>query len=98
MGVVMVAVATAGAADPGAGGRKGVQAAEGIMIRPDRTKQIFDLQAHRGGIGLRPESSPSAFGYALELGVSTLELDVQINAGRPGGRYPRPQDQPAGMP
>lgn len=38
----------------------------------------FDLQAHRGGIALRPESSPSAFGAALALGVGTLELDVQI--------------------
>ncbi len=41
-------------------------------------KPRFDLQAHRGGIGLRPESSLSAFAYALELGVTTLELDVQI--------------------
>jgi glycerophosphoryl diester phosphodiesterase len=38
----------------------------------------FDLQAHRGGIGLNQESSLAAFGYALELGVTTLELDVQI--------------------
>ena len=38
----------------------------------------FDLQAHRGGIALRPESSIASFGRALELGVSTLELDVQI--------------------
>jgi glycerophosphoryl diester phosphodiesterase len=38
----------------------------------------FDLQAHRGGLGLRPESTLSAFGNAMQLGVSTLELDVQI--------------------
>jgi glycerophosphoryl diester phosphodiesterase len=38
----------------------------------------FDLQAHRGGLGLRPESTLSAFANALHLGVSTLELDVQI--------------------
>lgn len=38
----------------------------------------FDLQAHRGGAGLRPENSLAAFAHALELGVSTLELDVQI--------------------
>ncbi|HET6166808.1 MAG TPA: glycerophosphodiester phosphodiesterase family protein [Marmoricola sp.] len=44
----------------------------------------FDLQAHRGGAGLRPENSLAAFGHALELGVSTLELDVQISLdGRP---------------
>ncbi|MDQ3680913.1 MAG: glycerophosphodiester phosphodiesterase [Actinomycetota bacterium] len=40
--------------------------------------QRFDLQAHRGGIGLVTESTLEAFANALELGVSTLELDVQI--------------------
>ncbi|KZE64427.1 glycerophosphodiester phosphodiesterase [Fictibacillus phosphorivorans] len=38
----------------------------------------FDLQAHRGGMGLVVESSIASFSNALELGVSTLELDVQI--------------------
>lgn len=38
----------------------------------------FDLQAHRGGIGLHVESSPPSFGEALKLGVTTLELDTQI--------------------
>ena len=40
----------------------------------------FDLQAHRGGLGLAVESSPLSFGTALDLGVRTLELDVQITA------------------
>ena len=39
----------------------------------------FDLQAHRGGAGLRPENTLAAFAHALEVGVSTLELDVQIS-------------------
>ncbi len=43
-----------------------------------RERHEFDLQAHRGGLGLRVESSLSSFGNALRLGVSTLELDVQI--------------------
>ncbi|MDM4718222.1 glycerophosphodiester phosphodiesterase family protein [Micromonospora sp. WMMA1363] len=43
--------------------------------RPDRT---IDLQAHRGGLGLRVESTLASFGNALQLGVDTLELDVQI--------------------
>lgn len=43
-------------------------------VRPDS----FDLQAHRGGLGLRVENSLASFGNALQLGVSTLELDVQI--------------------
>ncbi|MQA07922.1 MAG: glycerophosphodiester phosphodiesterase [Pseudonocardiaceae bacterium] len=42
------------------------------------TEPAFDLQAHRGGIGLTVESTLAAFSTALELGVSTLELDIQI--------------------
>ncbi|MFC5731083.1 MULTISPECIES: glycerophosphodiester phosphodiesterase family protein [Nocardioides] len=38
----------------------------------------FDLQAHRGGIALTVENTLPAFANALELGVSTLELDVQV--------------------
>jgi glycerophosphoryl diester phosphodiesterase len=38
----------------------------------------FDLQAHRGGIALTVENTLAAFGRALDLGVSTLELDTQI--------------------
>ena len=39
----------------------------------------FDLQAHRGGAGLGPENSLVAFGNALAVGVSTLELDVHVS-------------------
>ena len=38
----------------------------------------FDIQAHRGGLGLRSESTLSSFGNGLRVGVSTLELDIQI--------------------
>ena len=38
----------------------------------------FDLQAHRGGLGLTVESTLPAFAKALETGVTTLELDLQI--------------------
>ncbi|WP_415971330.1 glycerophosphodiester phosphodiesterase family protein [Rhodococcus sp. 077-4] len=38
----------------------------------------FDLQAHRGGLGLVTESTIESFTNALQLGVSTLELDTQI--------------------
>lgn len=38
----------------------------------------FDLQAHRGGRGLRPENTLPAFRHALEIGVSTLELDCAV--------------------
>ena len=38
----------------------------------------FDLQGHRGARGLLPENTIPAFLRALELGVTTLELDVVI--------------------
>ncbi len=38
----------------------------------------FDIQAHRGGLGLTTENTLEAFANALELGVTTLELDIQI--------------------
>ncbi len=38
----------------------------------------FDVQAHRGGLGLTVESTLPAFATALRTGVSTLELDLQI--------------------
>jgi glycerophosphoryl diester phosphodiesterase len=40
----------------------------------------FDLQGHRGAAGLAPENSLTAFGVALEVGVTTLELDVGVTA------------------
>src|SRR5918998_1971696 len=49
--------------------------AAGAGAQPARE---FDLQAHRGGMGLRPESTLSSFGNGMQVGVSTLELDVQI--------------------
>ncbi|ORB05480.1 glycerophosphodiester phosphodiesterase [Mycobacterium mantenii] len=38
----------------------------------------FDLQAHRGGRGETTEESRRAFAKAIELGVSTLELDIVL--------------------
>ncbi|MGW0824463.1 glycerophosphodiester phosphodiesterase family protein [Streptomyces sp. NPDC002845] len=50
--------------------------AEATGVRPQQTR--FDLQAHRGGLGMTTESSLEGFGKALRLGVSTLELDTQV--------------------
>jgi len=44
------------------------------------TQEAFDLQGHRGARGLYPENTIPAFLYALDLGVTTLEMDVVINA------------------
>lgn len=45
----------------------------------DAEPAAFDLQAHRGGRGETTEESLRAFGKALELGVSTLELDIVLS-------------------
>ena len=39
----------------------------------------FDLQAHRGGRGETTEESLRAFTKAIELGVTTLELDIVLS-------------------
>ncbi len=38
----------------------------------------FDLQGHRGARGLAPENTLAGFMRALDLGVTTLELDVGV--------------------
>jgi glycerophosphoryl diester phosphodiesterase len=43
-------------------------------------KQHFDLEAHRGGRGLAPENTLAAFSNAVDLGVTTLELDIGLTA------------------
>ena len=40
----------------------------------------FDLQGHRGARGLAPENTLPAFERALEIGVTTLELDIGVTA------------------
>ena len=39
----------------------------------------FDYQAHRGGRGLMPENTIPAMLHAIDLGVTTLEMDLQIS-------------------
>ena len=42
-------------------------------------KYAFDLQAHRGGASIYPENSIQAFQQAIEMDVTTLELDVVVS-------------------
>ena len=44
------------------------------------TTAAFDLQGHRGARGLAPENTLPSFTKALQLGVSTLELDTAVTA------------------
>jgi glycerophosphoryl diester phosphodiesterase len=48
----------------------------------ERILPYFDLQGHRGCRGLRPENTLEAFKHALELGVTTLEMDTVITKDR----------------
>ena len=43
-----------------------------------QTPPDFDLQGHRGTRGLAPENTLAAFAKALEIGVTTLELDLAL--------------------
>ncbi len=42
--------------------------------------EYVDVQAHRGGAGLMPENTIEAMKHALDMGVNTLELDLQVSA------------------
>lgn len=43
---------------------------------------FFDIEGHRGARGLKPENTLPAFETALDLGVTTLELDLHYTADR----------------
>jgi len=40
--------------------------------------QALDIQGHRGARGLAPENTLAAFGCALSIGVTTLEMDCAV--------------------
>ncbi len=52
--------------------------ASALSISACGTKKTIDLQGHRGCRGIRPENTMVAFEKALEIGVTTLEMDVVI--------------------
>lgn len=51
-----------------------------IVAHAAHAAQAFDLQGHRGTRGLAPENTLAAFQKAMEMGVTTLELDIAITA------------------
>jgi glycerophosphoryl diester phosphodiesterase len=51
-----------------------------IQVTKPELPPGFDVQGHRGARGLKPENTLPAFETALDLGVSTLELDVHFSA------------------
>lgn len=51
-----------------------------VLLAGIHSAAAFDVQGHRGARGLAPENTLTAFRTALELGVSTLELDVGLTS------------------
>jgi glycerophosphoryl diester phosphodiesterase len=45
----------------------------------EQQTEKIDWQGHRGARGLKPENTLPAFAYALEEGMTTLELDVVVS-------------------
>jgi len=41
---------------------------------------VFDFQPHRGGRDARPENTLYAYAYALEMGTTSIECDMQLTA------------------
>ncbi len=50
-----------------------------LIIHPTMAQYQLDIQGHRGCRGLMPENSMPGFLKAVELGVTTLEMDVVIS-------------------
>ena len=49
-----------------------------IILMRLTSADAFDLEGHRGARGLAPENTLPAFATALQIGVTTLELDVGV--------------------
>jgi glycerophosphoryl diester phosphodiesterase len=57
---------------------RGPAIALALALHAAYSAHAFDLQGHRGARGLAPENTLPAFQRALELGVTTLELDIAV--------------------
>lgn len=57
---------------------RSVMIAAAILVAASTGAAGFDLQGHRGARGLAPENTLQGFAKALEIGVTTLELDLGV--------------------
>lgn len=51
-----------------------------LTVAGQDNPSVFDIQGHRGARGLHPENTLPSFETALDLGVTTLELDLHFTA------------------
>jgi len=52
-----------------------------VDMQPTQAKaqaDVFDFQGHRGGRDARPENTLISFAYGMEMGETTLEMDMQM--------------------
>ncbi len=52
----------------------------GCQTGRDQLPEGFDLQGHRGAMGLKPENTMPGFFKAVDLGVTTIEFDLAVSA------------------
>ncbi len=80
MGLMALLLSACSASGPGSEPRfAGKPAGEPSV---ESSGEMFDAQGHRGARGLLPENTIEGFRRALELGVSTLELDLGVTRDR----------------
>ena len=58
--------------------RAGQRISAALLVIMSLSAQALDLQGHRGARGLLPENTLPAFSRALDLGMTTLELDCGV--------------------
>jgi len=56
----------------------GVNLVDMQLTHAKATADVFDFQGHRGGRDARPENTLIAFAYGMEMGETTLEMDMQM--------------------
>ena len=56
----------------------GVQAYDVPSVEAKVVTDTFDFQPHRGGRDARPENTLYAYAYAMEMGATSIECDMQM--------------------
>ncbi len=56
----------------------GMNIADMNIVHAKAKADVFDFQGHRGGRDARPENTLVSFAYGMEMGETTLEMDMQM--------------------
>ncbi len=56
----------------------GTQTYSPSSVQAKATFDVFDFEAHRGGRDARPENTLYSYAYAMEMGATTIECDMQF--------------------